>query len=203
MTKHAQNAKLKIGNVSPRPTYDQRTLDHAIDDVAAMRQVLADLTDDVLNELVRRRQHASVADGYPTGSSNDGTSGGDVSRPAETAGIARLQPRTDTTRATIDELLAGLAEAHGVLAGVQVRKNLVLGLEPAPPGSRGGYCQACGRWVPNSSTDRLRSGMCNADRMAFARDPDAPGGASSQPDMAAWKRHRLATMPPESKAARS
>lgn len=56
------------------------------------------------------------------------------------------------------------------------------------PGS--GPCMACTRDVPGTSTDRLRSGFCNACRMRWTRE--------GRPDRAAFIRRRLAEVtPPE------
>lgn len=38
-------------------------------------------------------------------------------------------------------------------------------------GTHGGWCMACERWVPGTHDDRLRSGFCNACRVAWARTP--------------------------------
>lgn len=197
----AQNAKPRP--VSVRQAVNQRQVQDAIWRRDRIRQILGLLTDDVINELARRGELLADTDGFPTGGGGGHSS--EVSRPTEIAVLGHYRQTgaeqrdvvhrpADPVGEAIRELFASLGEAHGVLEGVASRRDLVLrsAESAAPAGSRGGYCDGCERWVPNSSTDCLRKGFCDACRKAFDRDEQAPGGASPQPDRELWALRRRA-----------
>lgn len=62
----------------------------------AMREALKEMTDDAIEDLVRRGQHRLV-DGLPT-SSMGGSGGGDVSRPTESAALRNAAPPSKSLR---------------------------------------------------------------------------------------------------------
>jgi hypothetical protein len=148
---------------------------------------------DKVKRLLAQAWHAcdlTLPDGYPTGG-NEPVSGGDTSRPTEHAVIAtegRIESRlvdgeahhvgmaaVDTSLRVINR---AIAEIHGELS------VLIAPLTRTDPPTRTNIteCRACERPVTNTPDDRLRSGYCNACRMAWTRQ--------GQPDRALFERNR-------------
>jgi hypothetical protein len=134
----------------------------------------------------------TLPDGYPTGGSEP-VSGGDIGNPTLGAVLERERtlecvedPGGDEARrvglAAVDTSLTvavrALREAHQELTQITAR------LHAGKVGERTNMadCAACERPVANTPNDRLRSGYCNACRMAWNRQ--------GQPDRPAFERTR-------------
>lgn len=130
--------------------------------------------------------------GFPTGTLGDGGSRGNSEHTSTERAAAHRDEWADA-----DEKLARLYVELFALtgAGAQFITSLASraasdeqheGEGLARTGTNGGWCMACARWVPGTADDRIRSGFCNACRMAWNRkvsdDPHA--------DRAEFIRHR-------------
>lgn len=131
--------------------------------------------------------------GWPTTSGAAGNgSRGSSELTATEAAASRPNP-WDGTR---DKLYASLSETYKAACNLRDTIGLVMGhgdvdateRHRRQPGS--GPCLACTKDVPGTENDRLRSGFCNACRMAYQR--------AGRPDRPRFIRERMAELaPPE------
>jgi hypothetical protein len=142
----------------------------------------ADLEATLLNQLHRDNTGTTLNDGWPPGGA--GGRATDVARPTETAAIARLDPtQRDELRGHLEHAVSYLQQAADSTAALTHRLAAAETLaQPEPRLDPAGTCNACGRWVPGTPDDRLRSGYCDADYRAWLR--------AGRPDRAAFERDR-------------
>lgn len=149
-----------------------RTARRAVEQRAAIDQLLRRLTPERIADLDRRARFLAEPDGYPPG--GGGGRGSDIARPTEQAMLHRLDdaPTADPVGAQIRCVLSALSEAAGVLAPVErwLRHLDVYGDQAVVrERSRDGDCKCCDRVVTGTPTDRLRGGYCDACRKAYER----------------------------------
>lgn len=141
---------------------------------------------------------SSVTDAYATRGGSERVSGGNTRRPTETTAIAELthpNHEGDPVRILCEEILAHMVEAHGALAAMKQKYELIVDLEDELKGRKStvGSCRRCSRTVPGTPDDRIRSGYCEAcyrawlragrpERQQFERDyqPDPDGDVESE-----------------------
>lgn len=149
-----------------------RTARRAVDQRAAIGELLKRLTPERIADLDRRARFLAEPDGYPPGGGSG--RGSDVSRPTERAAQQRIDdaPQADPIGAQIRMVLAALSEAAGVLAPVDrwLRHLDAYGDQAVVRDrSRDGDCKCCDRVVTGTPADRLRGGYCDACRKAYER----------------------------------
>lgn len=139
------------------------------DAIAALRQV----TDADIARLIRRNRLSALPDGHKTRTLSDGQpSGTNTSTTVEAAAEALLDPAhlpDDTTRSHIDAFFAALAETEKAANRVMQHLNVIRRLATIREYKSGGMCRCCGRDVPGTETDRLRSLYCHACHRAWLR----------------------------------
>lgn len=153
-------------------------------------------------EMIRlAKMPTTKADGYPGGGTTERVQGGSELTPTERAanarGFAGTGESDDHTPIEVDDWVlknigaainnAKMAKAYAARAEVLFRMIEARADERAGRHVTGGDCLACFTYVSGSTNDRLRSGYCNACRMAFKRwgeDQPDPG------DHLAFRRER-------------
>jgi hypothetical protein len=141
------------------------------------------LSETVLADLIRRAREPAT-DAYAQG---EGGRGNDISNPTLAAVTRHAGARNDQdtdlwdepddhVRAAILEVLGALAEAAGIIRLADKRLAFINTIPTGRINSLAGECQACQRPVAGGTADPLRSGYCNACRMAWDRagKPDRP-----------------------------
>lgn len=140
-----------------------------------------------------RAWHAAnltLPDGYPSGG-GEHVSGGGISRPVEAALLGRERVLDSTVSTAyddgdevevirvrgmrlVDEQLQAIEMAITAIEAELSKLAAPLTRRSAPPRTNITECEACGRTVAGTPTDRLRSGYCDACRKAWARagNPD-------------------------------
>ena len=163
---------------------DQRAAQRA--DLAALANVLATVRVLLEQHLVANAHSTAwtvLADSMPTSSLGEPGGIGGHSDPT----LRAVEANNEIT-AQLDEIHARLAAMASDATRVFRLATMIVGagVQPAasdPPGA--GTCQRCERWVSGSSSDRIRSGWCEAcfkrwtragrpDRTEFNRSSDEP-----------------------------
>lgn len=149
-----------------------RGMDRRMREVERAASVLGGITPHVLADLQRRREATAQADGFKSG--NYGSGGESTS--TESAALSglpddddarddwRRHTRPDYIGGNIEKALAKLDEATLALRACDRFLQPVLHAADAKQGRRLsiGICNACGRDVPGTSNDRLKSGYCTS-----------------------------------------
>lgn len=166
----------------PTPAQWQRRIDQA-------RRAINELEDQG-PPLLDRDRHTAQADGWPAGGSSNGGRSADPTSTTEAAALApeRRDQIHDCAGAmvrTFDQALHQLNLATGAI-------NLALhlastdGRHSNPPTP----CRACGRTVMCTQADPMRSGYCNACRLAWRRWKTKAEAEGVEPDRARFERDR-------------
>jgi hypothetical protein len=149
-----------------------RLRDHAID-------VLRQLDDTTIRELARRSTLTQGHDGYPPSTGSPGGHGGDVSRPTETTAVATVdgdwRPDRDPQQTAITQIRRSLTAIAREATTASRAHQLI---QHITDGRRGrettvAECLCCHHTVTGVADDRIRGGLCNACRTAWARWKDA------------------------------
>ena len=182
-------AKLKDETRPPLQPARTRAETRALEQLVDIRKTLDTLTPTVIAELVRKGRHTNTADGYPSRTLGDGTSGGgseltSVETSANQAGFAGTsddyfgrctvsQPEPDPTGEAIANVFDQIHQVAKIMHSIDSELGYINHVRHAASGrqptSTGGPCQCCGRDVPGTENDRLRAGYCNACSMAWIR----------------------------------
>jgi hypothetical protein len=136
----------------------------------------------------------ALPDGFPSGT-GENVSGGGISRPVENAVIAREHTLDSTIRnidgtdiriprgmTVVDEQLRVIEAAFTMIELELSQIEAPLTRKDAPARTNISECEACGRTVAGTPTDRLRSGYCDACRKAWDR--------AGRPDRVQFQRAR-------------
>lgn len=123
----------------------------------------------------------ALPDGFPSGT-GENVSGGGTSRPVENAVIAREHTLDSTLRniggvetciprgmTVVDDQLRIIEAAFTMIESALSQIEAPLTRTDPPARTNISECEACGRTVAGTPTDRLRSGYCDACRKAWDR----------------------------------
>jgi hypothetical protein len=149
-----------------------------------------------LEVLHRRGDQVARMDGYPAGASDGPGSGpsimvrnelGDLERVSvtgtEVAALSRPEP--DPVGRWIADVFALLDLMASTAQGIRGRAESVARChEKVNQAAGAGVCEVCARYCSGAEHDRLRSGYCPADHMAWKR--------AGRPDRSVFKRERQA-----------
>jgi hypothetical protein len=126
----------------------------------------------------RYAQLAEAGIGYTRPNLNASVAGGDRTSVVERAAASHERATATAWWNALDRLTRALTELEHAM-------NALLPKTPTPhdtPPVGAGHCGCCTRWVSGSTTDRLRSGLCDACRQAVRRitqnDPTIDRGAA-------------------------
>ena len=138
-------------------------------DIERVFRTLNALPDKTIVELVRRAGKAES----PWRSSDRVTiARGDHSDPTASAVAHRLDSKfteNDPVFAAVKKMAQCLREMADLAITVENQARFVLEAKERAKESKIAYCGACGREVAGTSNDRLRSGYCGRDYMAWLR----------------------------------
>ena len=120
-------------------------------------------------ELIRLAQMSAIPDGYGRG--GNGTSRStETAKPTEAAVLALEVDVDDRVAQWLDELFGQVTQAVARLRRIHQLDYLVEHRGDGRVGRQvtGGECLCCERYVSGSASDRLRGGLCDTCRKAYA-----------------------------------
>lgn len=147
-----------------------RNAERIIRDIKRIDQMIKAFPDQTIVELVRRggKKESPVKSGdrvsVNRGSHNDPTGDSVAAR------LDSSHPETDAVFLAVKKMAECLREMADLARRAEQHARFVLETKERTKEAEIVHCQACLREVANTPNDRLRSGYCAADYMAWLRD---------------------------------
>lgn len=135
-------------------------------DLKTARSTMDHLTEALINDLVRRAGTRAITEPSASGPKGKGT----VTDPTLSAVIRSMGKRADDPiYDTVQRIARTLADVATLCQDIDQMVAYVTTVKEFEQVKTIAYCQACGREVAGTSSDRIRSGYCMADYQAWTR----------------------------------